>query len=222
MFRLVIFDLDGTLLNTIADLAESTNHALEQNGFPIHPVEDYPFFVGNGINKLFERALPERERTEENIQAIRRVFLPYYNQHNTVYSTPYPGITDLLHQLQQRNIHLAVASNKYQEATSKLISHYFPTIHFMHVLGQREGVPPKPDPAIVKEILTKADIPAQETLYIGDSGVDMQTAIHSHVTACGVTWGFRPRTELENFHPHYIVDKAEEISRILFNDPPEI
>lgn len=211
MKKLVIFDLDGTLINTIADLAQSTNYALKQNGFPTHEVDEYNFFVGNGINKLFERALPEGEKTEENILRIRRVFLEHYDIHNTDCSAPYPGIPEVLQQLQQAGILLAVASNKYQAATVKLIQFYFPEVRFAQVLGQREGVPTKPDPTIVYDILATTQIGKEDVLYVGDSGVDMQTAIQSGVTACGVTWGFRPRTELENFNPDHMIDRPEEL-----------
>ncbi|MCC8170528.1 MAG: HAD family hydrolase [Parabacteroides sp.] len=211
MKKLAIFDLDGTLLNTIADLAYSTNHALRCNGFAEHPLADYPFFVGNGINKLFERALPEGERTEANLLKIRQAFLPYYDTHNTDYTVPYPGIPELLAHLQANGVRLAVASNKYQQATEKLISSYFPGIRFTAVLGQREGVAVKPDPAIVYTILETAGVSKEETLYIGDSGVDMQTAANSGITSIGVTWGFRPRRELEENGADYIVDTAEEI-----------
>lgn len=211
MKRLVIFDLDGTLLNTIADLANSTNHALKKLGYPTHELEKYNFMVGNGINKLFERALPEKERTEENILRVRQEFIPYYDKHNADESRPYPGIPELLETLQTRGIQVAVASNKYQAATEKLIAHYFPNIQFIAVFGQREGVKVKPDPTIVEDILRIAKVEKEEVLYVGDSGVDMQTAINAGITSCGVTWGFRPRTELESFSPNHIVDKAEEI-----------
>lgn len=211
MKKLVIFDLDGTLLNTIADLANSTNYALKVLGYPIHEPDKYNFMVGNGINKLFERALPDGEKTEENVLRVRQEFVPYYDQHNADKSRPYPGVTELLETLQAAGMQLAVASNKYQAATEKLIAHYFPNIKFTAVFGQREGIPVKPDPIIVKEILQIAKVQEEETLYVGDSGVDMQTAINASVTSCGVTWGFRPRTELESFHPDHIVDNAEEI-----------
>ena len=211
MKKLVIFDLDGTLLNTIADLANSTNYALKVLGYPIHEPDKYNFMVGNGINKLFERALPDGEKTEENVLRVRQEFVPYYDQHNADKSRPYPGVTELLETLQPAGMQLAVASNKYQAATEKLIAHYFPNIKFTAVFGQREGIPVKPDPIIVKEILQIAKVQEEETLYVGDSGVDMQTAINAGVTSCGVTWGFRPRTELESFHPDHIVDNAEEI-----------
>lgn len=215
MKKLIIFDLDGTLVNTIADLAHSTNQALEQHGFPTHEVSEYKHFVGNGINKLFERALPEGERTTKNIAKIRKAFLAHYDSHNVDHSKPYPGIPELLNELQDKGIQVAVASNKYQAATRKLIAHFFPTILFTDVLGQREGINPKPDPGIVHEIVTQAGVSKKDVLYVGDSGVDMETAINSGVTSCGVTWGFRPRTELEQFQPDHIVEKAEDILRLI-------
>ena len=215
MKKLVIFDLDGTLLNTIADLAQSTNHALETLGYPTHEEAAYKFMVGNGINKLFERALPEGRKTEENILKVRSRFIPYYDLHNADKSRPYPGISELLARLQSQQIQLAVASNKYQSATEKLIARYFPTIRFVAVYGQREGIASKPDPSIVFDILKQASIAPDDTLYVGDSGVDMQTALNAHITACGVTWGFRPRTELEAFCPKHIVDKPEAIESIV-------
>lgn len=214
MKKLVIFDLDGTLLNTIADLAQSTNHALAELGYPVHDEDSYRQRVGNGINKLFERALPEGEKTEENVLRMRQAFIPYYNIHNADRSLPYPGIPALLQHLQQKGIRLAVASNKYQAATSKLIAHYFPDINFAAVLGQRDGIPVKPDPAIVHDILRVCPVPPADVLYVGDSAVDMQTAINARVTSCGVTWGFRPRAELEALCPDHIVDRAEDIARL--------
>lgn len=211
MKKLVIFDLDGTLLNTIADLAHSTNYALEKNGFPTHEVNEYNYFVGNGINKLFERALPEGQKSGENIQAIRQDFLQHYDKHNADLSCPYNGVTELLEALQKKNIKIAVASNKYQAATEKLVPHFFPTIHFTAIFGQREGINTKPDPTIVYDILRKADVKKDKTLYVGDSNVDMQTAINAGVDACGVTWGFRPASELQSYHPKYIAEKAMDI-----------
>lgn len=215
MKKLVIFDLDGTLLNTIADLAHSTNYALNQLGYPTHEIEKYNFMVGNGINKLFERALPEGEKTEENVLRVRREFIPYYDLHNADDSRPYPGIPELLNYLQASGIQIAVASNKYQAATQKLIDHYFPEIQFTAVFGQRDGINVKPDPTIVFDILKIAGIAKEDVLYIGDSGVDMQTAANAGITACGVTWGFRPRTELEEFSPSHIIDNAEEIKSLI-------
>lgn len=211
MKQLVIFDLDGTLLNTIADLAAATNHALAHFGYPTHEVDAYRYFVGNGINKLFERALPESDRTPENILQIRSEFIPYYDVHNADLSCPYPGIKELLNALQQKGVKMAVASNKYQEATGKLIARYFPEIHFTDVCGQREGIPTKPDPQVVLSIIANAGVKKADVAYVGDSCVDMQTGINAQVTTIGASWGFRPRAELEAYHPDFIADKADEI-----------
>lgn len=215
MKKLVIFDLDGTLLNTIADLAQSTNYALSRLGYPTHEEDAYPFMVGNGINKLFERALPEAERNEANVLRVRAEFVPYYDRHKADKSRPYEGIPQLLEQLQAQGLKLAVASNKYQAATELLIARYFPHIRWVAVLGQREGIPVKPDPAIVEDILQVAGVAKAGVLYVGDSGVDMQTARNAGVAACGVTWGFRPRSELEAQSPAYLVDQPEEILNLL-------
>lgn len=215
MKKIIIFDLDGTLLDTIADLATATNQALSLFGYPIHETDAYRFFVGNGINKLFERALPEGARSEENIQKIRSEFIPFYNLHNADLSRPYPGIPALLNTLQEKGMKIAVASNKYQEATRKLVHQFFPDINFIEVLGQREGVPSKPHPQVVFEIMEKAGVNASETVYVGDSCVDMQTGKNAGVTTIGVSWGFQPRTELESYQPDFIADRAADILQFL-------
>lgn len=217
MKKLIIFDLDGTLINTIADLGACTNYALEKLGYPTHDIESYKFRVGNGINNLFRRALPEGEKTDENVLRVRREFIPYYNAHNTDLSRPYPGMVELLEALQTEGILLAVASNKYQEATTKIIGELYPSIRFSAVLGQREGINIKPDPQIVFDILQATGADKSDVLYVGDSGVDMQTGLNAGVETCGVTWGFRPRTELEPFHPQHIVDSVEELKKIINN-----
>lgn len=211
MKKLVIFDLDGTLLNTIADLANATNHALSQLGFGMHPLESYPTFVGNGIRKLFERALPATRNNPEWVEKVRELFIPYYDAHNADDTSVYDGIQDLLDELQKRGIKIAVASNKYQSATEKLMRHYFPTITFVSVLGQRDGIPVKPDPSIVHSILEISGTEPSETLYIGDSGVDMQTAKNAGVESVGVTWGFRPIEELKANEANHIVNLPKEI-----------
>ncbi|MDO5490713.1 MAG: HAD family hydrolase [Bacteroidaceae bacterium] len=212
MKKLVIFDLDGTLLDTIADLAAAANHALQKAGFPVYDTETIRTFVGNGISKLLERALPEGARTAENVERLRTDFVPYYDAHNAEQSKPYPGVAALLLRLQERGMMLAVASNKYQAATEKLVAHYFPAIRFVKVMGQREGVPVKPDPTIVFDIMEAAGVGKEDVLYVGDSGVDMQTAHNAGVDAVAVSWGFRPRTELEAFRPLAIIDRAEELA----------
>ncbi len=218
MKSLLIFDLDGTLLNTIADMAVSTNHALVQCGFPVHKASDYKFFIGNGINKLFERVLPEGEKTQENVLRLRQYFLEYYGVHNSELTLPYDGIPELLKNLHNLGFKLAVASNKYHKASEQLIQYFFPDIEFVAVIGQREGIPTKPDPTIVYDILSIAKVDKMEVLYVGDSGVDMHTARNAGIDACGVTWGFRARAELEAFSPKYMVDSPSEILKILVSN----
>lgn len=213
--QLVIFDLDGTLLNTIADIAMAVNHALSALGYPTHSEEMVKSFVGNGVSKLLERALPEDKRTEENVSLLRKHFTEYYDKHNADFSSPYPGILSLLSQLQRNEVMLAVASNKYQQATEKLVAHYFPGIDFIRVLGQRPDVPVKPSPEIVHEIISAANVCKESVLYVGDSGVDMQTASNAGIDAIGVSWGFRPRAELEAYAPLAIVDDASELGQFV-------
>lgn len=214
MKKLIIFDLDGTLINTIADLAVCTNYALTACGFPVHDKDDYRFFVGNGISKLFERALPEGEKTPGNIAKIRELFIPYYNDHSADLTEPYEGIPEMLRTIQERGIALAVASNKYDVATKQLVRHYFPEIHFSAIFGNREGVPVKPDPAIAMEILCITGNTPEDTFFVGDSGVDMQTAANAGIASIGVTWGFRPREELEQFRPAHIVDSPDALLKL--------
>lgn len=215
--KLVIFDLDGTLLYTVPDIAAATNQALAACGWPIHSEAEIASYIGNGINKLFERALPPENRTQEEVLRIRSLFLPYYNEHCADATRPFDGIPELLSAICARGIKVAVASNKYHPATEKLMRHFFPQIPFCAVFGEREGVPRKPEPDIVRDILDKAGIHCpDEVLYVGDSGVDMQTAANAGLEAVAVTWGCRTREELASFCPAYIVDRPEQIAGILF------
>ena len=159
MKKLAIFDLDGTLLNTIDDLGHAANYALEKNGYPTHSIASYPFFVGNGVRRLIERVLPEDARTVNIVDRLLVHFKEYYNEHNTDFTVPYQGIPELLNKLSAHGVAIAVASNKYQQATEKLINHYFPNFSFVAVEGQKDNVPVKPDPSIVFEILSKAKMP---------------------------------------------------------------
>ena len=167
--------------------------------------------VGNGVRKLFERALPEGERTEENVERIRELFIPFYDIHNADLSRPYEGICELLAELQTRGIEMAVASNKYHSATQKLIAHYFPNIHFEVVLGHREGMPAKPHSQIVDDIIAHTGVLKEDILYVGDTSVDMQTAANAGVDVIGVSWGYRPREELAAHNPLAIIDHPNEL-----------
>lgn len=215
MKQLVIFDLDGTLLNTIADLGTATNHALRVCGYPEHNLASYPKMVGNGITRLIERALPEDERDTETVERVREKFKEYYDEHMNDLTEPYPGITDMLRELGKMGVKLAVASNKYQAAVVALIRHYFPDIDWQAIEGQKEGVPTKPDPSIVFEILAKCPTRKSKVLYVGDSGVDMETARRACVDSCGVTWGFRSLKELKDHHADNIVDTPDGIIAVV-------
>ncbi len=215
MKKLVIFDLDGTLLDTLCDLATSVNYALKEFGYEVHDDEKYRYFVGNGITKLIERALPQNARYEEKILQVKAEFVSYYQANKTQYTHPYPGICELLEELHHKGIILAVASNKFHEATEELIRYYFGNGTFDIVKGQRDDRPAKPDPAIVEEIVAMAGTNKEDVLYVGDSGVDMQTAKNSGVEAVGVTWGFRSRPELEENGADHIVDQPKEIVGLL-------
>lgn len=217
MKELVIFDLDGTLINSIKDLGAATNHALKASGYPEHPLEAYPMLVGNGVRKLIERALPENAREDEIIDKMKKDFTDYYDIHNTDYTRPYEGISELLKGLRARNIKVAVASNKYHKATEKLVRHFFPDIEFAAIEGQKDGIPTKPDPSIIFEILGIVVVPKQNVLYVGDSGVDMETARRACVDSVGVTWGFRPVSELKKFYAGAIINHPDEILAIIDN-----
>lgn len=217
MKKLAIFDLDGTLLNTIEDLGRAVNHALAAKGLPIHNMASYPYLVGNGVRNLLLRAVPDEMRTDSAIDDILKIFKEYYNEHNCDYTTPYDGITELLSELTETGVKVAVASNKYQQATEKIVRHFFPDIDFVTINGQQEGFPVKPDPSIVFDILSKAQATKDETVFIGDSGVDMETARRACIDSIGVTWGFRTEKELTDHFADKIVHKPSEILNIVKN-----
>lgn len=210
---LIIFDLDGTLINTIDDLGQACNHALSACGYPTHRIEDYPRLVGNGINKLIERALPEEHRNEAAVLRLREHFVPYYDAHNCDLTRPYEGIPALLQALKAQEHTLAVASNKYQAATEKIVAQLFPDT-FDVVLGERDGVARKPHPQIVYDILlNRSD--KSETLYIGDSLVDAETAQAAGVKLILCTWGFCTEEQLMTANPDYMVHHPAEILPII-------
>ncbi len=215
MKQLIIFDLDGTLLNTIGDLAACCNATLERHNLPTHSDEDYNSFVGNGILRLVERAIPENLRTEERIAAVRKDFVELYTQNIATHTTPYGGIPELLASLHERGIDFAIASNKFQAGCERLAKHYFPLLRFAVVLGQRPNIPLKPCPYIIREIIQRTAYTPDKILFVGDSGVDMQTAAAAGVDSVGVTWGFRTREELEAAGAKHIVDSAEQILELL-------
>ena len=231
----LIFDLDGTLLNTIDDLGYACNHALQLAGYPVHPIEAYPAMVGNGISNLIRRALPEAVRTEETILRVREFFVPYYDEHNCDFTRPYAGIPELLATLKAQGHLLAVASNKYQAATEKIVNHFYSGI-FDVIFGEREGVNRKPDPQIVHDILNTLNPPYGEAdrstvgrkelstlndsqpstlnsqlIYLGDSLVDRDTARNAGLPFVACSWGFVPRETLVAEGVEHIIDQPIDL-----------
>ena len=209
MKKLAIFDLDGTLLNTITDLGKACNYALEKMGFATHPIQAYAYMVGNGVRNLMKKA--QQDADEETIDKLLEHFKEYYNEHCLDSTKPYPGITDLLQNLTERGVALAVASNKYQEATEKIIKGALPEFNFVAVEGQLEGRHRKPDPSILFAVLEKYPVPKKEVIYIGDSGVDIECAKRACVESIGVSWGFRPASELRMANADFVVSHPAEI-----------
>ena len=214
--RLIIFDLDGTLLNTIGDLAVGCDHMLKLRGLPTHTYEQYCSFVGNGILRLVERALPEELRTEEYVKAARKDFVDFYIENIDTHTVPYTGMVELVEALHRDGAKLAVASNKFQAGTEKLIKKFFTTIDFVDICGNREGVPLKPDTALVDLILGKAGVERENCYMVGDSAVDIKTAQNAGIHSIGVSWGFRSREELEQAGAEQIADTVEELREMLY------
>ena len=214
MIKLVIFDLDGTLLNSLEDLADSCNYLMRKYGFPEHPLDSYRYFVGDGIHKLVERILPEDRRQPDFVEQVFQEMVAYYDLHKEDKTVPYPGIVETLEALQEQKVMLAVASNKVNKAMMPLMEHYFPTIRFAAVLGQREGIPVKPNPQIVFDILKMAGVSAEEALYVGDTGVDMDTAHGAGMKAVGALWGYRDRQELTEHQAEYIIAQPTELVKL--------
>lgn len=214
MNRLVIFDLDGTLLNTIADLAAGVNHTLDTLGLPQHTIGEYTLMVGNGMRKLVMRALPENLAADDAfVDSTLAQFLDYYAAHIDVYTKPYPGIPELINSLSTEGYKLAVASNKIQAGAEKLISKFFPGIPFVAVMGNSPLYPLKPDAALVEYIMQKAGTDRTNTIMVGDSGTDIQTARNAGIPVIAVSWGFRPRHELTS--ADHIADTTDQLHHLI-------
>ena len=213
--KLIIFDLDGTLLDTLQDLGESCNTILDQFGYPTHPLESYKKFVGNGVRMLIERALPTEARTEDTITRLLIAFKKRYEEQTESCTKPYTGIIPLLQTLQSSGYLISIASNKYHEAVIPLVEKYFSEISFDVLLGHRTGHPPKPDADIVFEKLRMLNLQPSDCCYVGDSSVDMDTAHNAGVSAIGVTWGFRDEEELRLHGADYIIHEPQQLLDIV-------
>ena len=211
--KLVIFDLDGTLLDTLDDLSVAVNYAMLQRGFPLHTREEYRMMVGHGARNLMMKAVPAEHRKDEAmIDAVLADFRNYYNTHIDVYTKPFPGIPQLLESLHQNGIILAVASNKFQEGTEHLIKEFFPNIPFVAILGNRPGYPLKPDPEVVGEVLRKTGLSKSDAVMVGDSDTDMETAANGGIRGIAVDWGYR---NMKNIPSLTVVESAAALQKLL-------
>ena len=209
MYKNYIFDLDGTLLNTLADLASSTNYALRQYGMPEHSVDDVRRFVGNGVGKLIERAIPAG-LAKPLYEDVLATFRKHYLIHSLDTTSPYPGIGELLHTLRSMGCNVAVVSNKFYNATVELCQHFFAdTVEV--AIGERENIRRKPAPDTVFEAMRQLGVTAEDTVYVGDSDVDVATARNSGIPCISVLWGFRDRDFLIEHGATTFVNTPEEI-----------
>ena len=215
-YELAIFDLDGTILDTIADLTTAVNDGLAKEGLPLRPVDDIRRFVGNGIHKTIERAV----QPGTDAAAIERIydnFNAYYPEHCADLTRPYPGIRELVERLRAAGVKTAVVSNKVDYGVKKLCDLWYPGLFDM-ALGERPGIPRKPAPDGVLEVLSALGVPAERSVYIGDSDVDLQTARNAGMDEILVAWGFRGRKALEDCGGRRIVDTAEEIGDLILGN----
>ena len=212
--KLAVFDLDGTLVNSVCDLADATNKALEELGLPTFETDRYYHFVGNGTRKLCERVLPEELRSDGQIDRLHEMFAINYERCCFNKTRPYDGISELLGTLRERGIRCAVASNKPDSFSCRIVKHFFGDT-FDLVVGKREGVPTKPDPAVIQYIMTALGFTADETVIIGDSDVDIITAKNTGTRSIGCVWGFRGEAELRNAGCTNIANTPTDIAAII-------
>ena len=214
-FPAIIFDLDGTLLDTLKDLADSMNRILNSKGFPAHPVDSYKFFVGDGIEKLVRRTLPDNERKEETIRECIGLMRDDYSRNWNISTQPYPGIETMLNRLKKTGLRMSILSNKPDDFTQLTVSYFLSKWNFEVIMGIKDGMPKKPDPRLVFEISKKMSLDPADFLYVGDTATDMKTAISSGAYPAGVLWGFRDKEELLKSGAKAILEKPDDIFKIL-------
>lgn len=213
MIKGIIFDMDGTILDTLTDITLSVNHALRLFHLPEKNEEDIKLAVGNGALKLIERVTPITY-SKEQIKRVWEVYQAYYNQHSNDHTGPYPGILELLETLKHQGLKLAVVSNKFEHLVKALNIQIFKG-YFDASVGEVSGIPIKPDPAMVHKALTILHLKPEEVLYVGDSEVDMLTAHNAHLVSVGVTWGFRSEDLLRSHQAQHIIHHPSELITII-------
>lgn len=211
MYKAVLFDLDGTLTDTLVDIADAMNRALRLHGLPEWPVEAYRYLVGNGAKVLSERCVRERQ---ELSAAVRQTYQAYYETHNLVQTKPYEGVPEMLQALVDRGIRLAVFSNKPDADTKAVVRHFFPEIPFAAVRGQVEGVPVKPDPTGALAVADEMGLAPGEFLYLGDTAVDMECALAAGMHPVGALWGFRTEEELRQSGAEHLARQPGDLLAI--------
>ena len=214
MYRTVIFDLDGTLLNSIGDLAAAANYVCRQNRWPEHSEEEIMGMVGHGIPNLVRQFSPADARSTLMVLNTTSQFNQYYGCHNMELTRPYEGMAELLQQLKAAGAQLAVCSNKADNFSRAIVEHYYPGV-FDLVPGNLNGMPVKPDPTVVREIMRDLDASYLSAMMVGDSSVDIQTGHNAGIKACGVTWGFRSRENLVEAAADAIADTPAELGKLL-------
>ena len=212
-YRTILFDLDGTLLDTLADLEVSVNYMLKEMGFPLRKKEEVRSFLGNGVRHLVASALP-KDVGEDTVEKGLSLFKSHYAAHSMEKTAPYPGICDVLSELRCRGIRMGVVTNKVDAAAQPMIDRYFPGI-FDVVLGQRDEIPRKPAPDMIFAALKESGIAAEHCLYVGDSEVDHATADHAGVDCALVTWGYRDKEDLAPLAPAALIENAEDLLNIV-------
>ncbi len=214
-FQAILFDLDGTLLDTLEDLGNTANLVLARNGFPVHSLNAYRYFVGDGVAMLFRRALPENKRNDDTVCICVQAFIEAYSRNWNMNTKPYDGVTEMLDALAVRGIKMAILSNKPDDFTRQCVTEFLSDWTFDMVLGQRNSQPLKPDPSGAKEIAKCLCVPPSDFIYLGDTAIDMRTAVAAGMFPVGALWGFRTGKELLENGARVLIERPQEILNLV-------
>lgn len=215
MFNALIFDLDGTLLNTLEDIASSGNTVLARHGFPGHDLDDYRYFVGEGSAMLVERMLPAGKRDDNSVKLYLGEYSEEYSRNWNMTTKPYDGVPEVLDGLKALGLKLAVLSNKQDEDTKKCVTEFLPDGSFDIVMGYNGAIPHKPDPTGALQIADLLNVVPEQILYVGDTAIDMKTAVAAGMFPVGAVWGFRSSQELKDNGAQILIERPQEILRLL-------